>query len=221
MWWKYLTGIIMAAVIVLVFISPPPQQGIGDASRIFFFHVPAAFWGFVAFIVAAIYGIAYLKNRSLTSDTKAAASAGIGLIYTVIATISGAAFAKVTWGAYWNWDPRQTTITAVLLIYAAYFALRQAVPVAETRARLSAVYLLLGGIVAPFLFFVLPRLYPSLHPKDTLVSGQGQFEMTASVGLIFAAAMIAYGLLYLWLFKLAHRVSRITLELDEDEEIKP
>jgi len=221
MWWKYLTGIMMAAVIVLVFMSPAPQQGIGDASRIFFFHVPAAFWGFVAFIVAAIYGIAYLKNRRPANDIKAAASAEIGLIYTIIATISGAVFAKVTWGAYWNWDPRQTTITAVLLIYAAYFALRQAVPVVETRARLSAVYLLLGGLVAPFLFFVLPRLYPSLHPKDTLVSGEGQFAMTPTVGLIFAAALVAYGLLYLWLFKLAHRAGRITLELDDDEEMKP
>ena len=106
----------------------------------------------------------------------------------------------------------------MLLIYAAYFALRQAVPVRSTRARLSAVYILLAGCVAPFLFFVLPRVYASLHPKDTLVSGRGGIAMTMAVSLTFAAAMITYVLLYFWLFKLAVRVDRIKEKSDAEGE---
>lgn len=217
MWWKYLVGLAMAGVIVAVFVLPPPQAAIGDASRIFFFHVPAAICGFIAFIVAAIYGGVYLRTRSLAADDKAAVSAEIGLVYSVIAMLSGSIFAKVTWGAFWNWDPRQTTLLAVLLIYAAYFALRQAVSARSTRARLSAVYLLLAGFVAPLLFFVLPRMQTSLHPKDTLV-GQGGMAMTTAVALTFAVAVITYVLLYIWLFKLAVRARRIKDKLETEGE---
>jgi len=218
MWWKYLTGAAMAGVIVAAFMLPAPQIQIGDASRIFFFHVPAALAGFVAFVVAAVYGAVYLKTRNLVADRRAAASAEVGLTFSTIALISGAIFANVTWGVFWNWDPRETTLLAVLLVYAAYFALRQAVGHPSTRARLSAVYILLGGVAAPFLFFVLPRMYVSLHPRDTLVSGGGEFAMTLPVGLTFGAAMVTYVLLYLWLFQLADRAGRIKEELDYQRE---
>ena len=214
MWWKYLTGLLLAAVIVAIFVLPPPQTQIGGVSRIFFFHVPAALIGFIAFVLSAIYGAVYLKGRDLSTDRKAVAAAEIGLMFTIIATISGAIFARITWGMYWNWDPRQTSILAVLLIYGAYFALRQAVPSHATRARLSAVYLLLAGILAPLLFFVLPRLYPSLHPNDSLVSGGGEFAMTLPVGLTFGASVLSFLLLYFWLHQLAVRAGRIKEKLE-------
>ncbi len=215
MWWKYLTGILIAAATVAVFTLPPPQALIGDASRIFFFHVPAALMAFISFIVSAVYGAIYLKNRDLAADRRAAAAAEIGLTFTIIATLSGAIFSRVTWGMYWNWDPRQTSILAVLLIYGAYIALRQAVPARSTRARLSAVYLLLAGFIAPILFFILPRLYPSLHPNDSLVSSGGEFAMTLPVGLTFAAMLAGFTFLYLWLFQLADRAGRIKDKLEE------
>lgn len=214
MWWKYLAGILLAAVSTAVFILPPPQAQIGDASRIFFFHVPAALIGFVGFVFSAVYGARYLQRRDPAFDRKAAAAAEIGLTFTIIATFTGAIFSRVTWGMFWNWDPRQTSILAVLLIYGAYFALRQAVPVRDTRARLSAVYLLLAGVVAPLLFFVLPRLYPSLHPNDSLVSGGGEFAMTLPVGLTFGASLLGFLLLYFWLHQLADRAGRITEKLE-------
>lgn len=215
MWWKYLTWILIAAATVAVFNLPPPQLQIGDASRIFFYHVPAALMGFVAFVVSAVYGVIYLKNRNLAADRKAVATAEIGLTITIIATLTGAIFSRATWGMYWNWDPRQTSILAVLLIYGAYFALRQAVPVRATRARLCAVYLLLAGCIAPLLFFVLPRLYPSLHPNDSLVSTGGEFAMTLPVGLTFAAMLLGFAFLCFWLFQLADRTRRINDELEE------
>ena len=218
MWWKYLIGVLMAGVIVAAFVLPPPQEQIGDASRIFFFHVPAALAGFVAFVVAAVYGAVYLKTRNPAADRRAVASAEVGLTFSTIALITGAIFAKTTWGVYWNWDPRETTLLAVLLVYAAYFALRQAVANPSTRARLSAVYILLGGAAAPFLFFVLPRMYASLHPRNTLVAGGGEFTMNVPVGLTFAAALTTYVLLYLWLFQLADRAGRIREESDSRQE---
>ncbi len=215
MWWKYICGVLLVAVTVMAFSFPPPQAEIGDASRIFFYHVPAAFVAFVAYIVAAVLGVLYLRNRRSRFDHQAAAAAEIGLTFTVIATMTGAIFAKVTWGMYWNWDPRQTTIVIVLLIYGAYFALRQAVTEPDTRARLSAVYIILAGLLAPLLFFVLPRLYPSLHPKDTLVASGGGFTMTPPVATTFAASLVGFLLLFVWMFQLASRAARITNEPGE------
>ncbi len=215
MWWKYLCGILLAAVTVLAFSFPPPQAELGDASRIFFYHVPTAFVAFVAFIMAAVCGVLYLRSRDVTYDHKAAAAAEIGLTFTVIATVTGAIFAKVTWGMFWNWDPRQTTIVIVLLLYGAYLALRQAVTEPGARARLSAVYIILAGLLAPLLFFVLPRVYPSLHPKDTLVSSGGGFTMTPPVAATFAASLVGFVLLFMWMFQLASRGARITNESTE------
>ena len=60
----------------------------------------------------------------------------MGLLCCVLATVTGSLFARIEWGSYWNWDPRETSITVLLLIYGAYFALRASVNDPERRARL-------------------------------------------------------------------------------------
>ena len=109
---------------------------------------------------------AYATSRVLATERLAVE---LGLLFGVLATVTGAIWARFMWGAYWNWDPRQTSIVIALLFYAAYLALRAAVEDEPTRRRLAAAYAVLGLAVAPFLFFVLPRLTFSLHP-DTVVN---------------------------------------------------
>src|SRR5205823_6457108 len=88
----------------------------------------------------------------------------------------GAIFSKGMWGAYWNWDPRQTSIFFLLLVYAAYLTLRGAVDDPARRARLAAVYGLFAAAVTPLLVFVVPRIFFSLHP-DPIVNTSGKLEM--------------------------------------------
>jgi heme exporter protein C len=90
----------------------------------------------------------------------------------VLATVTGAIWARIMWGAYWNWDPRQLWIIVTLLFYAAYLALRQAIEDDEQRARLSAAYAILGLVVTPFFYWIMPRLTFSLHPQP-VVNAQG------------------------------------------------
>ena len=129
MWWKLLLFIGMSVMIVYSFITPAPQQQIGDSSRIFYYHIPQAWLCVVAFAVAMIYSIAYLRTKNIKHDDSAVAAAGLGLTFCILATLSGSLFAKVTWGSFWNWDPRETSIFILLLIYGAYFALRGAIEV--------------------------------------------------------------------------------------------
>ncbi len=94
-----------------------------------------------------------------------------GFFFVIFATATGALFSRLSWGAWWNWDPRQTTIFVLILIYGAYLTLRSAVPEHRGRALVSAVYSLFSFLTVPFLVFLLPRLYFSLHPEPLLNSG--------------------------------------------------
>ena len=137
-----LAGVIAAltlAVLYAVFFVVPPAEGLGNYVRIAFFHIPCAWVSVIAFFCAAFWGARYLKTRNLHDDAKSARSAFLGLLFTLLATGSGAIFSKLTWGAYWNWDPRQTTIFVLLLIYGAYVTLRMTMRDARARASSSAV----------------------------------------------------------------------------------
>ena len=168
--------VLTLAVIGAVFFAVPPAEGLGYYVRIAFFHIPVAWVAVLAFLVSAFYGAKYLKEPKDLYDRYSANSAGLGLVFVMLATFSGAVFSKLTWGAYWNWDPRQTTIFVLLLIYGAYLTLRAAMPDKKRRARVSAVYALLSFLTVPFLVFIIPRLYFSLHPSP-VINGSGHIDM--------------------------------------------
>ena len=183
-----------------VFFIVPPAEGLGNYVRIAFFHIPTAWVAVVAFFGAAYWGARYLKTRELHYDAKSARSAILGLIFTLMATVSGAVFSKLTWGAYWNWDPRQTTIFVLLLIYAAYVTLRMTMRDERARASSSAVYALFSFIAVPFLVFILPRMFFSLHPSPVL-NETGRIDMDAVMLGTLALALIDMTLIYIWLMK--------------------
>ena len=199
----------LSVVIVAAFFYVHPAQGfIGESSRIVFFHVPMAWIAVLAFLVSCIASVMYLKRRDPKDDIRAAVSAGLGLLFAVLATTTGAVFAKIMWGAYWNWDPRQTSITILLLIYAAYLALRGAVDDPERRASLSAVYAILAFVTVPFLVFVVPRIYWSLHP-DTIINTRGANEFDSRYTQVLMASLIGFTGLYVWLYTIGCRIESI------------
>lgn len=217
MWWKILILIVMSGMIVFSFIEPAPQKIIGEASRIFYYHIPQAWISVIAFAMSMIYSIRFLTKRSLDEDDKAAATAGLGFMFCLLATITGAIFAKVTWGSFWNWDPRETSIFILLLIYGAYFALRGAIAEEDKRAALSAVYAIFAFITVPFLVFVVPRIVPSLHPSDSIVNEDMKFTMGTSVRTIFFGSLIIFTAVYFWIFNLARRTLKIKRHLINED----
>src|SRR3989339_1723214 len=142
----------------------PLIMGLGENAKIIFFHVPTAWLTVIAFLMSTVYSIKYLRNKDLVDDIKAHSAAQLGMIFCILATITGAVWAKFAWGSYWSWDPRQTSIFALLLIYGALFALRSAVEVEEKRAALSAVYSIIAFVTVPFFIFIMPRIMRGLHP---------------------------------------------------------
>jgi heme exporter protein C len=217
MWWKLLLFIGMSAMIVFSFTTPAPQAQIGDSSRIFYYHIPQAWLCVVAFAVAMIYSIAYLRTKNIKHDDNAVAAAALGTTFCILATMSGSLFAKVTWGSFWNWDPRETSIFVLLLIYGAYFALRGAIEVEQRRASLAAVYAIFAFVTVPFLIFVVPRVVPSLHPADSVVDKNMKFTMGPEVRMIFFGSLALFSILFVWMFTLACRVQKL-VRLREERE---
>ena len=217
MWWKFLLLVVLSGVIVAAFVAEPPQQQIGPASRIFYFHVPMAWIAVLAFTMAMVYSVLYLRSRRVANDDRAAVAAALGLVFCLLATISGSVFARVTWGSYWNWDPRETSVFVLLLVYGAYFSLRQAVADPPRRAALASVYAVFAFVTVPFLVFVVPRVLPSLHPSDSIVSSDMKFAMGPTVRIVFFASLVAFTMLYLWMFSLARRVADLARAANVEE----
>ena len=186
-------------IIGLVFLVVPPAEGLGDYVRLAFIHIPLAWVAVMAFLVSAWQGAKYLRSQDMEADAGSAAAAKLGFIFVILATVSGAIFSKLTWGAYWNWDPRQTTIFVLLLIYGAYLTLRGAMPVGHKRARTAAIYALFSFLTVPFLVFIIPRLYFSLHPSPVLNSS-GVAMDSLMLAVLLAALADVTGIFY-WLYR--------------------
>jgi len=174
-WLLVLVGLWMAVGTVITFtVKMPGVTGFDDieAYRAVFLHVPLAWTGCLAFLIAAGQAARYLFTRRKLVDLSACALVESGLVLTGLATITGMVFAKSQWHTAWNWDPRQTSIFFVLLIYAAYLLLRAAVEDETLRARLSAAYLILAVAPMMWLVMVYPRLAAgSLHPSQAPFEG--------------------------------------------------
>jgi heme exporter protein C len=169
---KLLLGVWMAGVIISMFVIIPQYEGLGNAGRIIIMHVPTAWVSVLAFAVSAFYSGMYLWRGRPSDDDRALAAAEGGFLFTVLATVTGAIFSQVVWGIYWNWDPRQTSIFVLLLIYAGLFALRAALEDVQKRRQLGAVFSLFAFVTVPFLIFVAPRMADStLHPNCAFLPG--------------------------------------------------
>ncbi len=182
---KLLVGVWIAGVAIAMFLVIPQYEGLGNAGRIVIMHVPTAWVAVLAFTVSAIFSALYLWKGRPAYDDLALSAAENGFLFTVLATVTGMIFSQVVWGVYWNWDPRQTSIFVLLLIYAALFALRSAIDEVGRRRRLSAVYSLFAFVTVPFLFFVAPRISDStLHPNCAFIQGSKCDGLPLEVGKI-------------------------------------
>jgi heme exporter protein C len=198
--WQFALFALIILVILAAFLWAPLAEGLGEYTRILYFHVPSAWLTVLAFLIAAVYSVIYLKKRDIKFDYFAEAANQIGIIFCILATVTGSIWAKVSWGSFWNWDPRETSIFILLLIYAAYFALRSAIEQEDRRATLSAVYSLFAFVTVPFFVFIVPRIYSSLHP-DPLINRQGKINMDSKMLITFLSSMLAFTVFFVWLFK--------------------
>lgn len=186
----------------------PLIPGLEEKAKIIFFHVPTAWISVIAFLASTIFAVRYLKLKNPEDDIKSHASAQLGFIFCILATITGSIWAKFSWGSFWHWDPRETSIFVLLLIYGAYFALRSAIDSEGKRAALSSVYQIIAFLTVPFFIFIMPRVLTGLHPgsaDDDTFGPVVDFKMNFNMFAIFAVSLIAFTVLYFWLWILNYK----------------
>ncbi|HOF14180.1 MAG TPA: cytochrome c biogenesis protein CcsA [Spirochaetota bacterium] len=210
-----LNGIVMMLSLYLIYIWVPPAAILGETSRIVYLHVPLAWVSCLAFAVAGIASVLFLKKSKITYIVYARSSAHIGLFFSILTVITGSLWAKVMWGSYWNWDPRETSITLLLLLYIAYFSLQQIVSGNPKAPMLESVYLIIAFVASPFLIFVAPRLYPTLHPEP-VINAQGQLMLDTEMRLVLAISLVSFTLLYYILLGLWVRIHVLKSKLHEE-----
>jgi heme exporter protein C len=220
--WKWLIGIWISVVIVIAFVWAPeamrPNHAAGTVDpwpsfRIVFFHVPAAWVSVLAFAVSMVASVVALRGYSGRRDDLAAGSAELGFLFCALTLVTGMMWARVDWGAFWNWDPRQTSVLILLLIYAGYFALRGSVPDPERRARLAAVYSIVAFVTVPFLVFVVPRIMFTLHPSPIIQTGSDGGSMDPKMRTVFFLALAGFTGLYVWMLKLRVQLETLRREV--------
>ncbi len=141
----------------------PTERTMGDAQRIFYFHVPSAWIGFLAFFVVFVASILFLWKRERRWDALALSAAEIGVVFTTLVLLTGPLWAKKAWGAFWVWDARLTTTLILWLIYIGYLMLRSTAE-SERRARFAAVLAIVGFLDVP-LIYVSVQLWRTMHPQ--------------------------------------------------------
>ena len=210
--WRILIFLWIATTMVVALLGAPLVDVLQETTRVLYFHIPSAWVTVLALGWSMVNSVLYLIRRDMRNDDHAAAAAELGLVFCIVATVTGSIWAKSMWGSWWNWDPRETSIFFVLLIYGAYLALRGSIEGEEKRARLSAIYSIVAFVAVPPLMFVVPRIYSTLHP-DPIINSSGKIDMDPMIRWCFFSMLIGFTFLFSWLQSLRVRVFRLERRL--------
>jgi len=202
-------GLIGLAGYTALFVAPT-ERTMGLIQRIFYFHVPSAWTGFVAFFLVLVSSIAYLFRRRPQWDWLAVSAAEVGVAFFTVVLVTGPIWAKPVWGIWWTWDARLTSTFVLWVLYVTYLLLRSLVGDPERRATVSAVF----GI---FAFLDVPLVYLSIwfwrtqHPQP-VIGGGGLDKRMWPVFFICWAALLA---LMVLLVRQRYRLEALRHEVHE------
>ena len=129
-----------------------------------YIHVPMAWASYILFTLALVGGILYLKTQREFYDRLTLYAALFGELYGIGTIVTGMAWAHESWGAAWNWDPRETAVLLLILVYLGYFAVRSSIRDPEKRRQVAATYAVAAYSMVPLSFIIIYTL-PSLHPQ--------------------------------------------------------
>ncbi|HEY8068369.1 MAG TPA: heme ABC transporter permease CcmC [Burkholderiales bacterium] len=213
-WFSVLAGVLALIGLYIAFFVAPTDFQQGEAYRIIFIHVPAAWMSMFIYLVMAGWAGMGLALNTRLSGMMASALAPTGAMFTFIALWSGALWGKPTWGTYWVWDARLTSELILLFLYLGFIALKGAIADPVRADRAGAVLALLGAVNVPIIYF-------SVQWWNTLHQGSSINLMAAPT---MAATMLA-GMLVMalaaWMYGVAATLARlrnIILERERDAD---
>lgn len=212
------TVLSLGALLVLGVWVAPPDANQGDAQRLMYVHVPAAWLAYLAFAVTAVASVLWLwpRTRSPRWDLLAGASAEIGVLFTALTLALGSLWGRPVWGTWWEWDARLTTTAVLLFLYLGYLALRRMGGGPETRAKRASIAALIAFVDVPIVHFSV-NWWETLHQEATVLRPDLEVEISGTMAWTLVLGVAAFTLLYAYL--VGRRVELAELEegLEERE----
>ncbi len=194
----------MGISIVMAFLYAPTDAVEGPPQRIFYFHVPVAWLGMLAFGIMALAGVAYLWKKDERWDWIARAAAETGTLFITLALITGSIWGRTTWGTWWTWDARLTTTLLLWFIYVGYLMLRNAMGRTPASARAGAVMSIICVIDVPIIYESV-NWWRTLHPAAEIGTPGA---LPPSVVLTLMVALASFTILYAVLLIQAYQLQR-------------
>lgn len=187
-----------AAVAATMGLVVAPADAVqGEAQRLMYVHVPAAWTAYVCFAAVLVSSIGYLIRGDRRWDDRARAAAATGVAMTALTLVTGSIWGLPTWGTAWTWDARLVSTAALLLVYVGYLAIRHIGRDPDHGARLAAVAGIAGFAMVPVVHFSV-LWWRTLHQPPTILGPSTSPPIDATMAAALAASVIAFQLLALW-----------------------
>jgi heme exporter protein C len=188
-----------AATLVLGLAVAPPDAVQGQAQRLMYVHVPAAWTAYLAFGVVLLASIAYLVKRDIRWDRRARAAAEIGAGMTALTIALGSIWGRPIWGVWWTWDPRLITTTVLLLIFIGYLGVRGLSLDAHLNARRAAAVGIIGFVNVPIVHFSVVW-WRALHQPPTVLRPGGPAAIDPVMLTALMVGLVAFTLASAWVY---------------------
>jgi len=213
-WWKILSILFLFYTFIAGFLGPVPARRIlNETIRNLYFHVAMWFCMMILFIVSLVYAVRYLRHNRIDDDIYSVEYARTGIVFGMLGLITGAVWAKYTWGDFWSNDPKQLGAAIALLIYLAYFVLRNSLTDRDKSARISAVYNVFAFAMLFPTIWIIPRLMDSLHPGGQGNPALDTRDIDNRMRLVFwFGAIPGWTLLAIWITTLRIRLRQYALK---------
>jgi heme exporter protein C len=192
----WLSAVALTTGAVFGFLVAPRELTQGNIQRIMYLHVPSVWVAYLAFAVVFVASITYLWTRAVGADRLAHASAEVGVVFTGITIATGAIWGKPTWGTWWTWDARLTSVAVLFVMYVGYLLVRGMIDDPERGARYAAVLGIVAALDVPLVHFSV-YWWRTLHQPPSVMK-PGPVTMPGAILAALLVNFAAFTILYVY-----------------------
>jgi len=188
----------------------PPDAKQGNSYRIIYIHVPASFLALAGYYIMAISGAVGLIWRMKLSFMVMKCAAPVGAVLTFVSLVTGAIWGKPTWGTWWEWDARITSMLVLFFLYLGIIALQEAYKNQDSADKTSAILSLVGMVNIPIIYKSVDWWYTLHQPATLKLTEKSSIDPSMAYPLIWM--IIAFYVTYAWLLLMRTRVEILERE---------
>jgi heme exporter protein C len=201
----------ITTALALVFFYAPNDADQGFVQKIFYIHVPMAIVALCGFVAGGVFAIRHLRSGDRSWDMRSYVAIHLSIILGLAVLITGAIWAKASWGHWWLWDePVLVSFLVVFLLYCVYYPLRFSIEDPDRQARYSSVFAITAGAFVPLNFIAVRLAEKYTHPR---VLSQTGGSMPGEMRLTFLVALVGVALLFVTLWKLELTAKHASMQL--------